>query len=554
MADADNIGSGGPRIMLVSIFDPTALGLRSVHASLSAKGHDCELVVFRTRHDTESFMHSPRGTTDWPSETEYRLFAGLVARRKPDVVGISFRSFALPIVERLTREAREAAGPLVVWGGTHPTLLPEECIETADVVCVGEGEGPMLDLASALARKGRYDRIDNLWVRSGKEVHRNSLRPLNQDLDALPFPVIGNEGKFFIDRDELRDADPYLGGGEPIVYSISCSRGCPYSCDFCCNASFKRLYQGLGKYLRKRSVENVIEELTLAYERLDVQTVAFQDEVFSLDKKWGLELMSAFGKRLKRRVIIDLHPLNVDDEFASAAWEAGLRVAHMGVQSGSERSRRDNFHRLEKKSDIIDAALAFRRAKVTAYFDFIFDNPFETEEDLKETMEFILTLPRPHNVKILSLCYFYGTRISERAIEEGFITENDLDHKSGKSLTHIWGNAFKAIDKNNAFYISLAWLETLKYSRNYMALTFFADRFGDSVHIVPRGTVKRVMKSRFLKNHPLILYRSLSLSYRAGNRILSLLRLLRSTYRVLRKGGPLEVTRKAWARLGGKTA
>ena len=130
----------------------------------------------------------------------------------------------------------KAPGALTVFGGIHPTIAPEETIADplVDVLCRGEGEGAMTDLLAALDAGADYASVPGLWVKRGAEIARNPLRPLLQDIDALPFP----------DRGILAP-----GRLQAELYGINMltSRGCPFPCSYCQNEFLMDLYERLGE-------------------------------------------------------------------------------------------------------------------------------------------------------------------------------------------------------------------------------------------------------------------------------------------------------------------
>ncbi len=523
----NNKSTTKPRAALVSIYDVYALGPRIIQAELMAGGFECDLILFRENLTKGGFRHRPEPFTYWPTEREYELLEELLARRRPDVLGVSFRSFALDMAVRISEMARRA-GSMVIWGGSHPTLMPEECLDHADLVCVGEGEGAMVDLMRALRDGSSYKGVPNLCLREGGELVRNPIRPLIQDLDALGFPSIGGFKAYTIEGDELLEKDSYLDPDKPILYTIVASRGCPFKCTFCCNDAFRKIYGAAGPYLRKRSPENVILELEGAREKLDVRAVGFQDELFSANKKWSGPFFEAYKEKIKLPFVVELHPKSVTAEFAQSMKDAGGVSVHMGVQSGSERARLEEYGRPETDEEIKRASEACHDAGLSTWYDFIFNDPYENGEDLERTLELMLSLSRPHNFKIFSLCYLPGSKIAERALADGTISPEDMDHVSKKGFTGLWANHFSGRDKDNSFFMTLAWIEALKYSRKRMELLFFSDGFSDSFHVAPRALVRLLSRSRFLRERPIILHQALCLFLRAANWKLGLARALRS--------------------------
>ena len=84
------------------------------------------------------------------------------------------------------------------------------------------------------------------------------MGPLLQDLDSLPFTEYGNDNMYFIESNKLSRQDPELT--ENMLW-LQSSRGCPYSCNFCIENTYHDLFKGLGKFVRRRSVDSIINEI-----------------------------------------------------------------------------------------------------------------------------------------------------------------------------------------------------------------------------------------------------------------------------------------------------
>ena len=128
---------------------------------------------------------------------------------------------------------------LILFGGIHPTIAPDSVINhrAVDIICLGEGEYPVLDLCEALESGENITDIANIWVKKNGMIHKNPIRDYPQDLDNLS-----------LDREGIS----YMG--------IFSGRGCYGSCSFC-NTPTVRKIRGKSGYFRKRSVANVLDEV-----------------------------------------------------------------------------------------------------------------------------------------------------------------------------------------------------------------------------------------------------------------------------------------------------
>ena len=227
-------------------------------------------------------------------ELSSQEFVDEVDAAKPDVVAFSSTTHQYPYIESYARSLKDERPRLVlVVGGTHPTLVPDEvsaCL-AFDAVCVGEGEYPLRDLVERLQQGRDYADVQNLWVRRGDQVIRNPMRPLIANLDELPY----------VDRD-LFDYEQMLAENHGWV-DIMSGRGCPYNCSYCCNPGLKKRYRGLGHYVRFRSVAHIMGELRQLRDRYSgpsaVKTVNLQDDTFTLDRDWALRVLSRLPERVQ---------------------------------------------------------------------------------------------------------------------------------------------------------------------------------------------------------------------------------------------------------------
>jgi radical SAM superfamily enzyme YgiQ (UPF0313 family) len=368
----------------------------------------------------------------------------------------------------------------VIWGGTHPSIAPEECIQTADFVCIGEGEFPMLDLVRCLSDGSNLDDIQNIWINKNGEVKRNPIRPLVKNLDSFPFPDYGDQGKYLIENNETSMCDPAL---ERFNIDIIASRGCPFNCSFCCNNVFRERYRGKGPAVRRRSADNIIGEVQYLKEKIpELKRVDFMDEVFGWEKDWAFEFSAKYQEKINLPFQCYQHPNMIDKAILERLKEAGLERVEVGLESGSERIRMEVFKRKISDESFIRSANILKEVGIIPFYDYIVDNPFETEEDKRACLDFLLKLPRPYHLRMFPLTYFPNTSLTKEALELGIISEDQVESK--RERTH---------DK---------WFVTLDYpwpDRERFWISLFSLT---SKRFVPKGLIRRLSRSDFFKKKP----------------------------------------------------
>ena len=246
------------KVVLISPYGSLVnVGLRVLSAGLLRAGYDTSMVFLPSAKETSSFLLFD------PSELYDEAVIDQVAElcAGAGLVGITVMTNYFFKAKQLTEALRERLDAPIVWGGIHPTVRPEECLAHADVVCVGEGDEALVELANHVAEGKSYEEVANLGYRSADgKVVVNPVRPLVHDLDALPFPDFGPKDHYVLHGGRVQPMTPeilryYLmtesATGEP-AYPLLGTRGCPHRCNYCANDSYAELYQGWRR-VRRRS-------------------------------------------------------------------------------------------------------------------------------------------------------------------------------------------------------------------------------------------------------------------------------------------------------------
>ena len=391
-----------------------------------------------------------------PSVREEEIFVDTIKQLNPKIVAISLLSPYVLIAKRLTELIKKYTSSIVVWGGVGPTLTPEDHIKLTDIICIGEGDSALEKLVMAVRDGKDYKNIKNLWVNDGPKVIKNPQGPLIQDLDYLPFAEYGNENMYFIEHNRLSREDPELD--HPILY-LQSTRGCPYSCSFCIETVYHDIYKGLGKFVRRRSVDSIVKEVNMHLNRPNNRKkwVYFIDEVFGS----APEFMDEFAPRYRKEVGLPFdvlyHPKSLKVRTIGKLVEAGVKEINFGIQTGSDKIRNDVFTRPGTNAEIIELTKAISKAKVNIRYDLILDNDFETKETLKECINLILQLPKPVTFNTFSLQHFPDYPMTKMAIKAGHVTEEELED---------WPTMMKRTTENWKF------IPRLKKRKNVISLGF----------------------------------------------------------------------------------
>ena len=405
------------QVAVISLYALENNGVRHVSSALRTAGFRVTEVYFKDWVNNRF---------PWPEEQEVQNLIRLLRDRKIDVIGMSVRASAFHrMAKYLTERLRRELGVPILWGGMHPTFMPEMCIEIADYISLGETDDIVVEFFARLDEGRSVDDCPSFWVRRGDTVYRNDLAPL-VDLDSLPVrDYHSHNDKFHIDGGKVTRGDPCISNPE---YTVLASRGCPYwTCTFCSNTLTKPLYEGLGKSFRVRSVDNLIEEIEYAKELCDdIKVIRFDDEVFPIQKDWIAEFAEKWPQRVGIPFEVLVDPRLVRHEPLRQLKEAGLRAICMGIQA-NERVNQEFYNRQTTNQQILDAQRIFTDLEITSNLQIIWDDPCSTEEDKDQLFHLLMDLPRPFELYLFGLTIYPGTHLARRLLREGRITEDHIE-------------------------------------------------------------------------------------------------------------------------------
>jgi anaerobic magnesium-protoporphyrin IX monomethyl ester cyclase len=408
--------------------------MRILSTSLKKKGHEASIIFLPNLPD-EKF--------DIPAY-DFRYSDSILNQVKQlcknsDLVGISFMTNYYDRVLQLSDYLRNNIDAPVVLGGIHPTIKPEDCLEHADIISIGEADFSLLELVDKIDSKNDYSKTNGFWIKSKNgDWNKNDLPLPPQDLDAIDYPDFGVEDDYILENSKIIPMTNqilernFTEGPLSYVmrmpyYIILTSRGCKFNCTYCNNNILRSKYKG-AKYSRHRSTEHVIGELELVKSNLPyVKSILFSDDSL-LDK--DEDEIGKFSNAYKNRIGLPFYclgtPVYVTKKKLEYLVDAGLVQLQMGVQSGSERIQK-LYRRPITNSKILETAKLINQFKdrlLPPVYDVITDNPFERDDDYIETFRLFLKIPRPFIIQLFFLTFFPGTEIYDKAIKEGIIKDD----------------------------------------------------------------------------------------------------------------------------------
>ena len=337
---------------------------------------------------------------------------------RPDVLGVTANSIEFEKFEELIVGLDAITPkPLVVVGGVHPTVAPDEVINNplVDALCRGEGEMAWEEFLVCLINNQDLSNIKNFWFKTESGIKKNPIRPLIRADKLWQRPL---DFSFF---DQRHFTAPFDGK----IYhrgQIESSRGCPFECTYCANTAFKNVYKGLGKFVRVRPFDNLVKAIHKQVE-LGSQMLQFQDECFlSVPYKFLKQFCEWYGEEIKLPMMIQTRPESVKVEKIKLLADMNTPVQlSCGIESGSERILFEICNRKTKLADIKKAFEIIKQFNIRTTGYTMIGFPTETRAEAFQTIHFIRDLDL--DISIMSIFYpFPGTPLREYCIEKGFIT------------------------------------------------------------------------------------------------------------------------------------
>lgn len=372
-------------------------GIGSLSATLKAGGHQTSLICLTEHIEKPALMKE-------------------IIKHSPELIAFSSTTPQYHYVEKYSSWIKEELEVPIICGGVHATMNPDRVLSSKgiDVVCVGEGEYPLLELANRIEEGKRIDNIENLWIKNHNAIIKNPVRALITNLNELQFP----------DR-EIFDFENLL---KKMNYEAEfmAGRGCPYECSYCCNHGLKGVYRGKGTYARIRSVDNVLAEIKSVVSKYHVERIVFHDDTFTLFHDWIDEFTRKYPTEFDLPFRCNARVETLNRQILSKLKKAGCDMLLIGIESGNEWLRRSILNRHMTNQQITNA---FRMAHEIGLKTWSFNMvgiPYETSEMAEETIE----LNRLIQTDIIQVSIFYpypNTALWELCSKNGYISKNHVD-------------------------------------------------------------------------------------------------------------------------------
>ena len=328
-----------------------------------------------------------------------------IADANPFYVGISVMTGTqTQHSAELSKKIKAIKNIPIVWGGIHPTLLPQQCIKEdyIDFLIRGEGELTILEFTEALLKNKNLDEVKGISYKKDGKIIANPERPFIQNLDEwrLDFSLL-DLNQFIFPLGKYKRA---------IAHKTS--RGCPFGCAFCYNYEFnKSRWRGWS--------ENVVtEDLNFLKNNYQIDAVKFYDDNFFVNRQRAFSLLKAINLPSHVEVRIDF----MTEEMALELSKLNVFDMLIGIESGSDRI----LALIDKKftvKKLLDGVRNIARNDLHATYSFIVGLPTETKEEFAATINLMYKIYKMHPKAGFTLGAYLpypGSKMYSFSLSQGF--------------------------------------------------------------------------------------------------------------------------------------
>lgn len=375
------------------------IGFGAVLTNILKKGHKVNLQVYTQHCDIDKFVDE-------------------AVKGKYDLICITAVTTHIAIIKNLVKEIKKKLASIkILIGGPHVTLFPEDIGKDKifDAICIGEGFKTIGLYLDYLAGKIKADEVLGFWIREKGHLLKNDSA---QFCEFREFPIINRE----IWAKHVENTQ---------MHSVLVSRGCPNNCSFCSNHILKT--KNSGTYVQFRDTDDIIKEIkSIVKKYRKADTIFLETETFNIDLNYAYKLLNAleiYNSNLKNKLkfytnlLFNENVKNDKEKFAKKLKAANFIQVTMGLESGSERIRKNILHRPPyTNKDFIEFCRYLQKHGILVALNVMVGLPTETKQDINKTIA-ILDKISPDLVMPSIFNFYPGTDIYKYMLKNKMIKE-----------------------------------------------------------------------------------------------------------------------------------
>lgn len=354
-----------------------------------------------------SYLKSKGIDVEYIKENTFQKAITRIKALKPTVLLYSAFSKDVNDFIKFDKLVKQKIDVKSIMGGPGPTYdwsISER--STIDALCIGEGE-------YALDKwiHGDFAGCKNIVFRGEKKI--NGYFPF-VDLDSLPFP----------ERNKVYDADTTVRSMSSRQFLSG--RGCPYSCTYCYNNAFNKMFKSCGKIIRKKSVDYLINEIRIVNEKYPFKTINFQDDTFIANKKWWFEFCELFPAEIGLPYTCNIMSKMVDEQVVRALKKSGCVGVFWSIESGNEFFRNTLLKRNMSEERILKTGRLLNKYKIPQRIGNIIGLPGEKFENMIETLKINIEV-KPTLALAFIFIPYPALELTNYALENNFLSKDAMN-------------------------------------------------------------------------------------------------------------------------------
>lgn len=333
---------------------------------------------------------------------------------QPNLIAFTAVEDTWDLTQSLLHSINDINIPTIV-GGVFVTFSPEEVLGNPDVdmICVGEGEEPLVELCEKMAQGEDYSTVKNLWVKTQRGIIKNPMRPLI-DINQLPFIDFDIFGRERLYR-------PMFGKIFTMIH-VELDRGCPYTCTYCEAPHLRKLFQdnNCGVYYRKKTPERMMAEMKFLTDKYHPDYVNFNSETFLAKPVDELKEFAARYKEINIPFWCQTRPETITEEKVKILKEMNCDCLQFGIEHGNAEFRARILNRHCTNDVIINALHIVEKYQIPYTVNNILGFPDETRELVFDTIRLNREI-HPRTMNWYLFTPYKGTTLHKYCVDHGYL-------------------------------------------------------------------------------------------------------------------------------------
>jgi anaerobic magnesium-protoporphyrin IX monomethyl ester cyclase len=342
-----------------------------------------------------------------------------VTRALPQLVYADISAVCVDAARRTLEHIDRHEFVPIVAGGEYPSVDPDGCLSLPGVhaAVLGEPDASLVTYFERIKDPAVGQLVSGVWLRDERGTARPEMPWLVEDLDSLPWPS----------RDPFNCATHVRTTGQ---IELATGRGNPEPCTYWNTDRVAALYEGRGSWVRRRSAQNVLDEIErLRSQHSGVQRIRFLDVGFAADAEWLSDFLPRYRDAVTLPFRCHLRANSVYHDLPRAIADAGGAVVDVDVISGSDFLRNEIFEMQLGEPQIRDTFAGLRDAGLRTRAVVFAGAPYESEASLEETRGLLQRI-RPDIVDVRPYYPWPGSRARDLCVEQGWL------HSRGEEQYH----------------------------------------------------------------------------------------------------------------------